>query len=110
MSGPPPDPFYILRGGGSPVTAVIFGFIREEQHLFSGYDVGSLVHTKLMNKDHKQLSYRIINIQLYFSVRDDKGIIRIWNLSTKRTDKILNGHDGKSIINLQWLKDDKLLR
>ncbi|CAB4002349.1 guanine nucleotide-binding subunit beta 1 [Paramuricea clavata] len=77
MSRPPPDPVYILRGVGSPVTAVEFcTFGGNEQRLLSG---------------------------------DQKGIVSIWNLSTKRTEFTLDGHDNKAILTIQYLKDDTLL-
>jgi hypothetical protein len=45
MSRPPPDPIYILRGGGTPITVVEFSTLGgNEQRLLSGYgDDGTLV-------------------------------------------------------------------
>ena len=40
MSRPPPDPVYILRGVGSPVTVVEFcTFGGDQQRLLSGYAI-----------------------------------------------------------------------
>ncbi|XP_072019006.1 guanine nucleotide-binding protein subunit beta-like protein 1 [Amphiura filiformis] len=37
------------------------------------------------------------------------GEVRIWNLSSRRSEVTLNGHHGKGILELQLLKKDKIL-
>ncbi|XP_028396534.1 guanine nucleotide-binding protein subunit beta-like protein 1 [Dendronephthya gigantea] len=77
MARPPPDPIYIFRGLGSPVTAVKFITTGEDrQRLLSG---------------------------------DQKGVVSIWDLTTKRAELTLNGHDDKSILNVDYLTDGEVL-
>lgn len=40
---------------------------------------------------------------------DSTGLINIWNLSTKRSETTLNGHNNTSILKVQYLSDDKIL-
>ncbi|XP_060105889.1 guanine nucleotide-binding protein subunit beta-like protein 1 isoform X3 [Heteronotia binoei] len=71
MALPPPDPQYVLRGANDAVNTLCF-------------------HCADPNPE----------LPLLFSGSSD-GLIHIWNIKTHRMDRILNGHDGKSVL---WVK------
>ena len=45
-----------------------------------------------------------------FISRSAKGIINLWNLKTKRTELILDGHSGNGILAADFLPGGKVIR
>ena len=45
-----------------------------------------------------------------FISRSAKGIINLWNLKTKRTELILDGHSGNGILAADFLPSGKVIR
>ena len=61
-----------------------------------------------MNQPLMGMHY-LIKKYFYF-ISDQKGVVSIWSLSTKRTEFTLDGHSNKSILNVRYLKNNTLLR
>ncbi|KAM3940636.1 guanine nucleotide-binding protein subunit beta-like protein 1 [Leptodactylus fuscus] len=79
MALPPPDPKFDLRGVGAEVNCLHFSCNVSEPCP-----------------------------PLLFS-GSSSGQIHVWNLSTRRTNTVLNGHDGKSILWIHTLSDRERL-
>ncbi|XP_077164166.1 guanine nucleotide-binding protein subunit beta-like protein 1 isoform X2 [Paroedura picta] len=79
MALPPPDPQFVLRGASDAVNTLCFHCADPKPEL-----------------------------PILFSGSSD-GQIHIWNLKTRRMDRTLNGHGGKSVIWVKTLGDRNTL-
>ncbi|XP_033899500.2 guanine nucleotide-binding protein subunit beta-like protein 1 isoform X3 [Acipenser ruthenus] len=73
MALPPPDPQFVLRGTGAPVNTLHFCCRNQEQ-----------------------------DKPLLFS-GSANGAVHVWNLRTRRTESVLEGHGGASVLWVQTL-------
>ncbi|XP_041079022.1 guanine nucleotide-binding protein subunit beta-like protein 1 [Polyodon spathula] len=73
MALPPPDPLFVLRGTGAPVNTLCFCCRNQE-----------------------------LDKPLLFS-GSANGAIHVWNLRTRRTESVLEGHGGASVLWVQTL-------
>ena len=69
-----------------------------------------LAYILIVKKCQKESRLVLKIFETCFISRSAKGIVNLWNLKTKRTELILDGHNGNGILAADFLPGGKVIR